>query len=443
MANPTFTNNHIHIFNDKCVSRNFLKVIPSKGLRFFAPQVLNLLKGSGGRLIVKMMAKAGRKKSGKKRTMADKMISFLNIALQATQEEVLKTEMDTALSYDPSARVVALTMNMDYMDDELPPMSFETQLIDVMNIKFRNAQSFFPFLGIDPRHKSGTQAEEWAKKFFERGVQRKGSYFPYFVGLKLYPALGFFPFDWRLNELYRYAEANALPVMSHCTRVGSQYIGKNIEGLIPRVFSAEELSQYTAATPEGSQNIADAFKNIQARITAFYSRDGWIKNNKRGANDKACDLFSHPENYVPLLNRYPNLKICLAHMGGASEIWAEKYDDDVLDMREVDRSISKDEPLLWSERIREMMIRYPNLYVDISYTLSSLEEENVLKKILEFFDTPDNTGALLSERVLFGTDFFMTEQEMREAELFALAKEKLAKYWHKLTRENPRKYMGL
>ena len=98
------------------------------------------------------------------------------------------------------------------------------------------------------------------------------------------------------------------------------------------------------------------------------------------------------------------------------------------------------------------MYNYPNMYTDISYTLSSFAEKNqvVLNKTIALMQTPDKNGQPLAYRILFGTDFFMTEQEMREKELLELAKVKMSgltttngeNYWDLLTRQNPKNYLN-
>lgn len=437
MAQEIFTNTHIHIFNAHCVPNNFLRVVPKKFLRRIAPYLFNLLQTSGGRWLIKQLAKRGFSKSSTQRGMSDKYIAFLNVGLQNSQEEVLKIELESACSFDASARVGVLTMDMDYMDDEKPRMNFETQLQDVMTIKTFYPERFLPFLGVDPRKISGVAGLNWAKKYFENGTRSNGKYHPYFIGLKLYPALGYFPFDARLLELYKYAEENKLPVMTHCTRVGSQYIGKNIEALIPRNLDL------IFPTPV-NEVMAESKKNCEERIEKYYNK-GWIKNSKLGDNDWACDLFGHPENYVPLLELFPELKLCLAHMGGSNEMYSNTKDKELIEIREIDAK-------LWFDRITELMYNYPNVYTDISYTLSSFSEPNegdptqegeVLTKTKALLNSLDKNGNSLSKRLLFGTDFFMTEQEMREKELFALAKEKLAPWWNLITKENPKNYLNV
>ena len=89
-----------------------------------------------------------------------------------------------------------------------------------------------------------------------------------------------------------------------------------------------------------------------------------------------------------------------------------------------------------------MMKTYPNMYTDISYTLADLGKEAMRTKILAMMNELDNNGQALGNRVLFGTDFFMTEQENKESELFNLAKVHLADWYERITRNNPDKYLG-
>ena len=90
-----------------------------------------------------------------------------------------------------------------------------------------------------------------------------------------------------------------------------------------------------------------------------------------------------------------------------------------------------------------MMKKYPNLYTDISYTLSDFSDtkNEVFKRFVAFLNTEDSAGKYLSERVLFGTDFFMTEQEKREKELYADTKNNLAQWFDTMGRNNNQRYL--
>ncbi|HEY8937691.1 MAG TPA: amidohydrolase family protein, partial [Cyclobacteriaceae bacterium] len=350
--NLPFTNVHIHVFNSACAPDRFLRILPMNFVRRIPGPIKSAIDTKVGRVIVHGLFKFFSSKwfsheTGNKRSEVDKYISFLDVGTDATQLEVFQTALAVGKTFDPQIRIVGLTMNMDYMDSQPSKrqISFETQLAQVKDIKRYYPTNFFPFLGVDPRQGSGMDLVRWARPYFESGVVTKeGKVFPYFSGVKLYPALGFFPFDPRLEELYRYAEENHLPVMTHCTRVGSQYIGDHIESLIP-----DDPAMIDVA---GNAAIDAARTSIIQRIKDYKDPSKkWIKNSAIGDNDLACDLFGHPENYIPLLEKFSNLKLCLAHMGGSSEVTNSMDKKSKLDQ------IRKVDPDSWFEHIKSMMTK--------------------------------------------------------------------------------------
>ena len=313
MAKP-FTNIHIHVFNSECAPENFLRIIDLGLVRRYPAPVKKFLQNKYVRKGIWKINGLISKKS--RRSGLDKYLSFLNVGTQYSQMQIFEMAHSVAKNYDSEARVVTLTLNMDYMDNQgaKPAKNFATQIEEIKRIKTFYPDQLFPFLGVDPRAKSGKDLLNWTRQNFEYGVtsSKTNKAYPYFAGIKLYPGLGFFPFDPRLDALYAYAEANGIPIMTHCTRSGSQYVGSLIESLIPH---KPDMIMPDQASPEAIQ----AQQEIYARIDRYY-HEGWVKNSKRGGNDLACDLFGHPQNYVPVMLKYPKLKICLAHMGGSDEM---------------------------------------------------------------------------------------------------------------------------
>lgn len=402
-----------------------------RAIRKMPKTVKFLLDAKVSRKVIGVYSKLTSRKDTNKRSSFDKYVAFLDIAEQRKQLDVFELAYEVGRQYDSRVRIIGLTMNMDFMDNRTSKkqIAYVAQLEGVKDIKRYYPTNFFPFLGVDPRHKSGSDLVSWSRPYFETGLEKAGKVYPYFSGIKLYPALGFFPFDPKLAELYAYAQSNQLPIVTHVTRVGSQYIGSKITELIPRT-----PAMMLPAVP--NQESLDAKAAIESRIAQYYAK-GWIKDSPGGDNDYACDLFSHPENYIPILEIFPDLKICLAHMGGTNEI-ATLPDSDPESMLKNIRTI---DDRLWFDRVLEMMIRYPNLYTDISYTLSDLDKPEILTKIRQLMETPDTKGEPLYKRVLFGTDFFMTEQEKCESDLYKLASEQLADYFDTISRENPQRFM--
>lgn len=424
------TNIHIHVFNSECAPENFLRIMSIKFVRKHPKTVKTILEQKNIRKLIWKLNTLLKRKKSKRRSSFAKYIAFLNVGTQRSQSDVYNLAFKVAKTYDPSARIVGLTLDMDHMDNQgkIPEKPLKTQLEEVKQLKRYNPDNFFPFLGVDPRARSGSDLVTWASKFFSTGIksQRSGKVYPYFSGIKIYPALGYFPFDPRLDELYAYAQKEGIPIMTHCTRGGSQYVGTQIESLIP-------LKPSMIMPNKNDQRAIKAQKEIFKGIKKYYDK-GWIKNSNIGNNDKACDLFSHPQNYVPVMVKYPNLRICLAHMGGTDEVINEG-DKTQKEIHEMDH-------YNFADLIFKLMKEHPNMFTDMSYTLSGLEDKRVRIRLSHWLSLTDKNGKGLEDRVLFGTDFFMTEQEAREYELYELARSYLGNKFDKLARENAVRYLG-
>ena len=434
------TNNHIHVFDSECAPKNFLRIIDVDFVRKHSAKIKWLLDNKRSRSLISKTESVIKKKEPEKRKKFAKYISFLNIATQKSQLIIFRDALKVATTYDPQAHLLAMTLDMDFMDDHNPPdKNYCTQLIEVKQIKRYYPDNFFPFISIDPRARSGETLLRWVRNFFEFGLQSKssGKTYPFFSGIKMYPALGFFPFDPRLDKIYDYAEKNGIPITLHCTRVGSLYIGKNIEGLIP-------LKPKMIMPKEGEKTFSKAKvaqNEIYERIKR-YTEKGWIKNSKIGKNDLACDLFSHPQNYVPIMLKFPKLKICLAHMGGEYEIeFMNSADRKNGKPRDHRKEIWDLDGYNWAELIRDLMKEYSSLYTDISFSVSDLDNPKIANNFNEWLDAIGENGKELGNRILFGTDYYMTEMVNRESELYKLANEKLEKWFDRITRDNSKEFL--
>jgi hypothetical protein len=94
------------------------------------------------------------------------------------------------------------------------------------------------------------------------------------------------------------------------------------------------------------------------------------------------DNYVHPREWRDVLKKYRNLKLCLAHFGG--DLFPEGPDND------------------WIKEIIDLINEFPNVYTDIScWNLDKNKE--IFKGLLlnKKFD-------YLQDRILFGTDWYMT-----------------------------------
>jgi predicted TIM-barrel fold metal-dependent hydrolase len=204
-----------------------------------------------------------------------------------------------------------------------------------------------------------------------------------FCGIKLYPPHGYKPFDNSYNEkypqlldIYLYLQENKIPIIGHCTP----------GGLHGRRYKDEN------------------------------------------------GYFADPDNYKELLDQYTALNLCLAHFGGITE-W-DAYLNDPWE--------ENSKKIAWVSKIIDMIKlddeegnpKYPNLYVDVSYTSYNPQTHAYLKVLL--------SDDRLKERILFGTDFYVVQVETSERafsiDLRGYLGEEL---FSQIARDNPRKFLGL
>ena len=129
----------------------------------------------------------------------------------------------------------------------------------------------------------------------------------------------------------------------------------------------------------------------------------WSKSNA-----DLCSYFTEPKGWEYVLKDFPSLRVCLAHFGRESEFDA---------------------------CIREMMPKYPNLYVDISYSLFNTDHWGYMLVLLR-------TRPEFLERTLFGSDYYMNKIEGAEKimsiNLRAFIGEDL---WKQITETNPLNFL--
>ncbi|MFN4157817.1 MAG: amidohydrolase family protein [Gemmobacter sp.] len=197
-----------------------------------------------------------------------------------------------------------------------------------------------------------------------------------FRGLKLYPRLGYPPdHPVMMQEVYPLIAARGLPVMTHCSRGG-----------------------------------------VAGQGLAVAQADAW----------------SAPLAWMPIRDRFPDLRVCLAHFGGMAD-W-RAYVEEGIDPRDPEARAAN-----WQVAIRSMIEGgdWPNLWTDISYTLFQFDD---FIPFLKIFLEDDR----LASRVLFGSDFYMTRQESlsERAVCFRLRVALGEAMFRRIAIENPRVWLG-
>ncbi len=152
----------------------------------------------------------------------------------------------------------------------------------------------------------------------------------------------------------------------------------------------------------------------------------------KNANEAQVATWGSPDSWVPVLRAHPTLRVCLAHFGGASE-W-ERFFGDGWRRDDVPQRQS------WLTRILDLLrgeFAGKNLWTDVSYTIFHFEKFAPALKVFL-------TDPAVSSRVLFGSDFYMAQQEDFEERLLSMQLRALLgeeMFW-RIAEENPERWLG-
>lgn len=353
-----FYNSHIHLFLTRDVPEDFLpfglvNVVKNQFANFFIKKILRNINPFSN---------------------TDKFHryqKYIKTGVKGSQKKVFEACL---ASYPPDTKFIVLPMDMAYMGAGRVPRNYEEQIKELAELKNEYPDNIIPFFHVDPRR-------EGVLEMLKHAVEEQG-----FMGVKLYPPLGYFPYDVRLDSIYAYCQEKNIPILAHCSPCGSvHYSGKK--------QTLEKM-------------VTDANPNIDIKGKSV---------------EDLCTMLTHPSNYKTVMEKFPNLRICAAHFGSDDQ-W-ERYLDKGDDINN------------WFVIIRDMIQTYPNFYTDISYTLNKRKFFPLLKEILEI--------KAVRNKVLFGSDYYMVEIEAEEKrfgkELRAYIGEE---YFQAIAVDNPTKFLG-
>ncbi|MBK6474378.1 MAG: amidohydrolase family protein [Flavobacteriales bacterium] len=376
--------------------------------------------------------------------------------------------------YPAETKFIVLPMDMKYMGAGKVHRlgDFHKQMEGLVKLTKGedHGHQILPFIFIDPRRiREEDDFFKWKVEYgkvvlLECKVQKYLS--NGCCGFKIYPALGYYPFDEDLLPVWAYAAQEGLPIMTHC-----------VHGTI---YSRDKITDEMAKHPvfKRSTGIEDAHDDtVIAPIDLLELRGIDFQKN-----------YTHPLNYLCLLDddllrehlvscqpriqtlfekgpdekfrSLSQLKICLAHFGGVDE-WKRHLEADN-DQYNQDLNLHAESGLFhrsyydnehkriqwtrvyahwmeadWYTIICSMMLRYENVYADISYILHDPWIQPLLKK------TIDHSVKKLGERVLFGTDFFVVRNHLSEKELYANMLAGLSEaQFDLIARTNPKHYLA-
>ena len=391
-----FYNIHTHIFTMRNAPKHFLGLYMPDGLANAIDKATNTTAGAAaiGWLLRHLAGNGGKRYA-----------SFLQIGKSANELEVFESLM--AQYDDPNMKFTALTMYMEKCGADASESGFDGQLQEAIEVKRCYPDNLLLFMGLDPRWKySSKEMRKTVQAYFEKKIMINATRSVYpFVGLKLYPSMGFYAFDEKLKETFEWAADNGVPVISHCNYLGgiytndTSYIKGNLNPYDP--YSEKLYSE-----------------NFGSRQPVYYEEKNFfrkllgISDNKN--NLRTCSYFLEPAGYRTMIDFFSKgtnpLKLCLAHYGGDDQILIE-YRMQTMKGQQYGMLSTQN----WCAQIKDLMSIYPTVYTDISYALSNEKTHGFV------FDDLDNK--VYGSRILFGTDFFMTERVLPEKNDYTKFKE--------------------
>lgn len=323
-----FFNSHIHIFKECDVPRRFLPL-----------QLVRVLATKPGFFVISKLLNNLNPFSDK--DVLDRYIKFASTGRMDSQEKIF---LQCKKYYPKETSFAVLPMDMAFMGAGKVPREYTDQLDELAALKKKYPQ-LIPFVHIDPRRHGFF-------RLLKHYVEQHG-----FGGVKIYPSLGYFPYDERLMPLYEYCEANGLPVTSHCSPYNPVH-----------------------------------FKGKKSELVQLLKESASPINIKGMSRKDMCALFTYPGNWKLVLERFPKLKLYLAHFGSA--YYWEKF------LTEPDNEHN------WFSIIKSMMKTYDNLYSDVSFTLHDKRFFPLLKVLM--------SNEKLQKQILFGSDYYMVQTESNE-----------------------------
>ncbi|GCC53502.1 hypothetical protein SanaruYs_37470 [Chryseotalea sanaruensis] len=376
--------------------------------------------------------------------------------------------------YPQGSRFIVLPMDMEFMGAGLPRESYAQQMNELVSIKQDHPSVFLPFVFVDPRRITAQKLNNLQKDFFSYRIgpnkeillqdcdmrdylEKYG-----FNGFKIYPALGYYPFDEHLLPVWKYAVDHDLPIITHCIRGTIFYRGKkksewNMHPVFKEKVGNDEMPMLLKERKnrEFSINFTHPLnylcllKEPLLRIVVGNAKDPRIK-----------EMFGFTDFETPLLNNLNDLKICFGHYGGEDE-WLKYLEADrdtfsraliskpngIDFMRNSNGQFSHDKLAQmwkstdWYSIISSLILQHPNVYADISYTL---HDAGIWPLLSDTLDRPKLEGETrnLAEGILYGTDFYVVRNHKSEKQLFAELKFNLStKNVDIIARDNPMRFV--
>lgn len=406
---------------------------------------------------------------------------YLLIAKYAVYKKQTNIFSKMKEQYPKGSGFVLLSMDMSYMKAGTSKDSYQSQLAALAKIKNsaeykKQGVGIHPFIFIDPRRIQQDEAKKKGQKLFsasdlfnyshtngaitlEKSLVKTYIEEHKFDGFKIYPAIGYYPFEKELLPLWKYACDHGIPIMSHCIMGTIFYRGNKSSDWDEHWVFRDENTTDKLLLPE-LKNI-DFQRNFTHPMNFLcVLEEPFLRVLIQKYDDKNLnEIFGYTDAQTPLKRTLEHLKICLAHYGGEDQ-WKKYLEKDSYGYSQqviknptrgiefikviknttdidYDRLAQMWKYVDWYSIISSMMMQYSNVYADISYIL----HDQTIFPLLQ--ETLKPRHGQLRERVLFGTDFYVVRNHNSEKDLFVSSDALLTdEEFDLIARTNPDRFLN-
>jgi hypothetical protein len=220
--------------------------------------------------------------------------------------------------------------------------------IDELRILAMN-KPVLPFLCCDPRRADIADPDKNLYTLFAKAFSNDGGQ-PFF-GVKIYPAMGYDPSDYRLTPIYEFCQEYNIPVLSH--------------------------------------NGGEAVSTDKLKIIV-YDADGNPHNITATKRTEMAYQLNDPSRWAGALKKFPKLKLDIAHFGG-SATWQQPGEINYKGQKR-------------KETIFNFMKDYENVYADFAFQIVDENASRSLREVLSQKEAYRN-------KTLFGTDYWVVNPQ--------------------------------
>lgn len=399
--------------------------------------------------------------------------------------------------YPTDTRFVLLPMDMEYMaaGSLRSGYTLEYQMEELAGLKKRYPDKVYPFVFADPRRMAKSTAyfdcdASEGKVVLKDCLIKRWLEDENFSGIKIYPALGYYPFDVHLLLLWKYAADRQVPIITHCIRGTIFYRGiKDKAWDEHEVFEEFVRSNGTDGDDDADNDGSDGYRAVGPLFLPEESGIHFSTNfthplnylclleeellrkvigrfKRKAEAGKATDAdkilsaklnraFGYSDDEKPLRHNLSSLKVCFGHFGGEDE-WRKFLERDrdnyssqlfrkaergIEFLFDPERKVRKPGKIAycwkhvdWYSIICSLMLQYDNVYSDVSYILHDKETYPLLKQTL--------ANCKLREKVLYGSDFYVVRNHTSDKEMVSdLMAGLTEEEFDCIARTNPEKFL--